>query len=387
MVVSWAWQSLVFHKIRSLLTIFGIGLATGLLASTLSFQAGYERSLKRNIDAMGYQILVTGKGCPHEAATLILRGGSIPMYIQEPLYQRIVRDPDVQDHTRFLMQTVPDAREASHQLYMGIDANFLRLKPNVKFQRGGWFRSDLADEAIVGYNVAEYRRLQLGSEIEVQGRKVVVCGVLDKMGTQDDGTIFLPLQVCQSFFEKRDRLTGIGIRLKDMTRAAEFIDRLYELPSVQIVRMAQVQATITGILESIQSLLMAFGGFCLVVALTGVLNVSLISLNERVRELGVLRALGCSSGTIFQLVWSETALMSVSGAALGSALALMLRGAVGAAARSLMSFVPSGTMVEVTPSILLSSSALVVALGLLAGVYPAWKSSAVPPISVIRGAP
>ncbi|MBM3790862.1 MAG: hypothetical protein FJW35_11020 [Acidobacteria bacterium] len=55
MIASRAWQSLVFHKIRSLLTILGIGLATGLLASTLSFRAGYERSLKRNIEAMGYR--------------------------------------------------------------------------------------------------------------------------------------------------------------------------------------------------------------------------------------------------------------------------------------------------------------------------------------------
>ena len=83
MIASWALQSLTFHKSRTLLTIVAVGLATALVASVHGFQAGYEQSLDHNIDSMGYQILVTGKGCPHEAAPLLLRGGSIPMYIRE----------------------------------------------------------------------------------------------------------------------------------------------------------------------------------------------------------------------------------------------------------------------------------------------------------------
>lgn len=382
----WAWQSLLFNKTRSILTIFGVSLATALLASTLSFQTGYERSLKRNIDAMGYQILVTGKGCPHEAATLILRGGSIPMYIPEELYQRIAQDAEVQDSTRFLMQSLPDLQLGSHQLYVGIDENFLRLKPEVAFQRGGWFSSDLADEAILGFNVAEYRRLNLGSEIEVRGRTVRVCGILDKLGTQDDGTVFLPLQICQQFFERRDHLTGIGIRLKDMSRAGDFIDRLYDLPSVQVVRMSQVQGTILNILAGVKVLLMAFGVLCLVIALISVFNVALITVQERVPEMGVLRALGCSPGRLFQLVWSETLLISVAGAVTGTVIAFALRRAVEAVMRATLAFVPSGTVVEITLPIILGSSALVILLCLLAGIYPAWKSSKVSPMTSIRGA-
>ena len=73
----WAVQAVLFHRVRSVLTVAAIGLASALLMSTLGFNRGYERALKHNIDAMGYQILVTGKGCPHEAATLILRGGTL----------------------------------------------------------------------------------------------------------------------------------------------------------------------------------------------------------------------------------------------------------------------------------------------------------------------
>jgi hypothetical protein len=135
----WARQSLLFNRTRSVLSMLGVGLATALLASTLSFQTGYERSLKRSIDAMGHRILVTGKGSPHEAATLILRGGPTPTYIPEALYRRIARDADLQNSTRFLMQSLPDLQPGSHQPCVGIDENLLRLKPEVVFQRGDGF--------------------------------------------------------------------------------------------------------------------------------------------------------------------------------------------------------------------------------------------------------
>jgi putative ABC transport system permease protein len=377
-VAAWAFQALMFHRTRTLLTVLGVALATALLASTLGFQAGYERSLKHNIDAMGYQVLVTGKGCPHEAATLILRGGSIPMYIPEEVYEDIVRQPEVRDATRFFMQSVPREEEGAHQLYVGIDDRFLKLKPSVAFQRGEWFSTETADEAILGFNVAEYRRLGVGDTIAVQGRELIVRGVLDKLGTQDDGTVFLPLLVGQDLFEKRGRLTGIGIRLEEMAQWAGFVDRLYDYPAVQVVRMAQVQSSILNILSGVRALLLAFGALCLVVALMGVVNVALISMNERRGEMGLLRALGCSGARLFSRAWSESLLLSLAGAGLGV-------GGVEWVVRSTLPFVPSGTVVTTAPLVLAQSALLVVALCLLAGVYPAWRSAAVSPMTSMRG--
>jgi ABC-type lipoprotein release transport system permease subunit len=385
MVASWAVQALLVHRTRSLLTVLGVGLSTALLASTLGFQAGYERSLKHNIDAMGYQVLLTGKGCPHEAATLILRGGSIPMYIREEMYEDIVALPGVQDSTRFFMQTVPLPEESSHQLYVGIDDRFLRLKPSVSFQRGTWFSSDIANEVILGFNVAEYRRLGEGDQIEIRNAKFVVRGILDKLGTQDDGTVFLPLLVGQDLFEKRGLLTGIGIRLEDMSDWSSFVDRVYEYPSVQVVRMSQVQDALLRILTGIRSLLLTFGGLCLVVALMGVFNVALIAMNERRGEMGVLRAMGCSGPTLFALVWCESLAISLCGAGLGAALGIALHSGTEWVVHSTLPFVPAGTVVDLTPLILARSSALVVVLCLLAGVYPAWRSAVVAPMTSMRG--
>ena len=223
--------------------------------------------------------------------------------------------------------------------------------------------------------MAEYRRLGIGDTIGVKGRTFSVRGILDKLGTQDDGTVFLPLEVNQDLFERRDRLTGIGVRLHDMGDAGPFIDRLYDIPSLQVVRMSQVQGTILNILRGVRALLLAFGAVCLVVALMGVFSVALITANERTPEMGVLRALGCPGWTLFQLVWAESLLLSLAGAIVGGGLTLALRGAAEWAVRSTLTFVPAGTVVSVTPETLLVSAAAVVGLCLLAGVYPALKSA------------
>lgn len=383
---AWAVQSLLFYRTRSLLTIAGVALATVLVAGTLGFQSGFRSSLQRNIDAMGYQVLVTGKGCPHEAATLILRGGSIPMYIHEDVYRHIAGRPEVQDATRFFMQSVPGKDGGSSRLYVGIDEKFRDLRPAVHFQRGGWFSSMDADEAILGYNVAEYLRLSPGDTLEVQRRSLRVAGVLEKQGTQDDGTVFLPLSTSQSLFERRDRLTGIGIRLHDVEAAGAFVESLYEIPSVQVVRMSQVQSTMLGILGDVRGLLLGFGGLCLVVALMGVFNVGLITAHERTREMGILRALGCPWGKLFGLAWGESGFISAAGVGLGLAMLVALRGLIDAGLRSLLTYAPAGTVLVISPGLVAGTAALVLALCLAAGLYPALRSARVPPLQTIRGA-
>ena len=384
--LSWAWASVAFHRARSLVAVLLVAVATALVAFTLGFRSGFERALDRNVEALGYQVLVTGKGCPHEAATLILRGGAIPMYIQEEVYRHVVAQPEVADSTRFLMQSLPGELPGSHQLYVGIDADFLRLKPGVGFQRGEWFSAESADEAILGFNVAEFRRLTVGEPIEVLGRRLTVRGVLDQLGTQDDGTVFLPLAVAQDVFEKPDRLTGIGLRLDDVGSAAGLIDRLYDVPSIQVVRMSEVQSAVLNVLRGMRALLLAFAAVCLTLALLGVFGAALLTLQEQRPELGVLRALGCPGRTLFGLAWCESLVLSTLGAGGGTVLALVLRGAAERFLRASLSFVPGGPVVETTPAVLGASAALVVVLCLVAAVLPAWRGAVAPPATSMRGA-
>jgi putative ABC transport system permease protein len=149
-----AYKNLKRRKIRSFLTIGGVAVAVAVLVSLMGFNTGYQKALTSDIEKMGYQVLVTAKGCPYEAATMMLKGGAGLRYIDEDIYKRIISDPDIDKITPLLVQVVYDSerQEGSGGLayYLGIERSYLELKPYIEFKSGGWFSSEDANEAIMG---------------------------------------------------------------------------------------------------------------------------------------------------------------------------------------------------------------------------------------------
>jgi len=88
----WHTKNLLRKKTRSGLTIIGIALAAWVLVSLLGFNKGYESSLNRDIDNLGFQMIVTAKGCPYEAATLMLKGGTGLRYMPQSITDRSPRN-------------------------------------------------------------------------------------------------------------------------------------------------------------------------------------------------------------------------------------------------------------------------------------------------------
>lgn len=69
-----AYKNLLRKRMRSILTVIGIALSSWVLVSLLGFNQGYEKALNKDVDNMGFQMMIMAKGCPYEAATLMLKG-------------------------------------------------------------------------------------------------------------------------------------------------------------------------------------------------------------------------------------------------------------------------------------------------------------------------
>ena len=138
-----AYKNLKRKKIRSALTIGGVAIAVAVLVSLMGFDKGYQQSLTSNIDKMGYQLLVTAKGCPYEAATMMLKGGGGLRYMEQDAYEQIRGDARIDKITPQLVATVFDPDRAEGEggfvMFMGIHATYLELKPWNTFKSGGWF--------------------------------------------------------------------------------------------------------------------------------------------------------------------------------------------------------------------------------------------------------
>jgi putative ABC transport system permease protein len=383
-------KNLTRKKIRTTLTVAGIALAVAVLVSLLGFDAGYQKSLSGDIDKLGYHLLVTAKGCPYEAATLILKGGGGLRYMEENIFKRIASDPRVDKITPQLMNSVYNQEGAGGKgafaMYVGIEHSYLELKPWLKFRWGGWFSGSAADEVIMGYEAAEVEQRKPGDKVFVPGvsKVLTVKGVLKRSGTQDDGVIFLPLATAQNIFELPGKLTGVGVKLKDIGQIADFEESLYNEPGIQVVSLAEVRGTILNLVASARAMAGSVALIAIFVALIGVTNTILVSVFERTREIGVMKALGASSFDVFKIVWSETVIVCALGGLAGVILAISGSGLTAKVIRGMLPYAPQGELVLIKGEFVWMALLAAIVVGLIAGTYPAWRASRMKPVEAIR---
>ena len=385
-----AYKNLLRKKTRSGLTIIGIALAAWVLVSLLGFNKGYESSLNRDIDNLGFQMIVTAKGCPYEAATLMLKGGTGLRYMPQSITEQITKEPEVDGVTAMLMQAVFDPNKGEsggYSAYLGVDpATFPQMKSSLEFKQGNWFTNPDAMEAVLGYEAAELEQREVGDLLLITEKnvEVKVVGILKRTGTQDDGTIFLPLKAVQKIFGIKDELTGIGIKVKKEADIAQFEEKMYKLPDVQVVSLAQVKQTIMTLVSTAKVMVFSIALIAILISVVGVINTILMSVMERLQEIGILKAMGATARDIFKLIWLETLILCISGGIIGTALAMATAKLTEVMIRQLLPYAPSGGLVQISLPLVILTFGVVILIGLLSGVYPSWKAGRVRPLEAIR---
>jgi putative ABC transport system permease protein len=320
----------------------------------------------------------------------MLKGGGGLRYMNDDVYKQIINDPRIDKITPQLVASVYNQEggegRGTFALYMGIEKSYLELKPWSRFKSGGWFTNPDADEAIMGYEAAEVEQRSVGDKIFIprQDKVLTVVGIFERTGTQDDGMIFIPLASAQRIFELPGKLTGIGIKLKNIQTIAQFEEDLYNVPGIQVVSLAQVRGTILNLVSSARVMASSVALIAIFIAIIGVTNTILMSVFERTREIGVMKALGASAIDIFKIIWFETILICFFGGAAGVALAFFGSNVVEQVIRHTLPYAPAGRLVFIRPSILGLSFVATLIMGLIAGTYPALRASLMKPIEAIR---
>jgi putative ABC transport system permease protein len=210
-----------------------------------------------------------------------------------------------------------------------------------------------------------------------------VVGILERTGTQDDGTIFVPLKTLQRI-AGTDRITTIGIKMERDADTAGLEARLYELPNVQVVSFTQVKQTIMKLVSTARLMIFSIVIIALIIAMFGVVNTVLMSVLERLPELGVLKTMGAMPGDIFLLIWTETLFLCSCGGLAGIGLGLGFAGFTDVVARRILPYAPMGGLVEIDLKLAAVTFAVIVAAGLVSGIFPAWKAGKVRPMESIR---
>lgn len=223
---------------------------------------------------------------------------------------------------------------------------------------------------------------------------VIVSGVLEEVGGlslsgPSDNGVYIPIEEAEAFFGST-KCSMIVVKLSDSSD--ETIDGVTEAikdyygSDVSVMSSTSMLSMINSIFSTIQLFLVGIAGISLLVAGVGIMNIMIVSMIERTREIGILKALGMKKRTVLSIFIGESAIIGVLGAVIGIiagfGLAVIVANVLGSG------MLGTGGGFTITP--VLNSTVLLGAFGFGVGVsvifalYPAWKASKLKPVEALR---
>ncbi len=367
-------RNLTQRPVRSLLTLLGVVIATASMVLFLSFGEGLRRSLAQELARVGPTIQVVPKGAegfalsafpeisPEEYRALEEAARALSVRLIPTLFlSRGGFDPA----SSFFFQGLPEG-VGPDTLYPGAKAREGSLSP----QEG----------AVVGAKAAQRAGLRIGSPLRLsRGLTLKVVGILEEQGGLADNFIYVPLSALQSVLGTRNYSavlvqTAPGQKAEEVARALKA-----RVPGLEVQTTREVLRFLERALRISDLIRFGISLVALVVGGLLVANTVMMSVYERIREFGVMRALGARRGFIFRLVLLEALLLALLGGGLGVGL-----GGIGSTVINLYTTKEVGLALSaLTPRLALFSLGVALALGLSAGLLPARTASRIPVVEAL----
>ena len=393
-----AWASLIANKLRSLLTMLGIIIGVAAVIALVSIGNGVKQDIENSISSLGSNLLVVLPGAPRTPGARSSQGSMKSLKISD--YEAIAK-----------LEGVKAASPMTNGSYVviyqnknwttsvaGVNSNFQDV--NNWTMTSGRFFSDKNFQnrervAVVGQTVVKNLFADedpVGKEIRVKNIPFRVIGVLKSkgngtMGNDQDDTVLIPYTTSMERVEGIDYLRRVYVVAKDdggIDRLQADIENLLRvrhnikdtnLDDFNIQNMKSIMETVAQTTGTFTLFLGAVAAISLVVGGIGIMNIMLVSVTERTREIGVRKALGATYSVIVTQFLIEAVVISLMGGFIGIAF--------GIGASKVIGMVSGMSTIVSVPTIIMSF-AFSMAIGLIFGIYPARKAAKLNPIDALH---
>jgi len=226
------------------------------------------------------------------------------------------------------------------------------------------------DQAMIGSGTAELLKLNTGNKINLNGVDVIITGILEETGSIDDYQVFVPINTLQKAFDKEGVVSSIDVRaLCNGCPVESIADSINNnIPGVRAVAVKQVAATEMGLMEKINNFMLALSGITLAVGLFGVINTMMTSIHERIKDFGIMRAVGASRNQIIKILIYEATIIGFVGGILGYGVGTLLAYVIGP-------LLFEGVAISYVPLYLPLSMALAILVAIIGTIYPAFRAT------------
>lgn len=366
---SFVWKNLCRRRLRTLLTVCGIGMAIGAFVGLVGFSNAFEQAWLRIYTSSGTDIAVI---------------------------QRTFLNTSINESAADKVRALPDVAQVSPTIY-----NVMALTPDVNALAYGWkadsyeFDSlqilsgsrfqDNKPEVMLGYLLADDLKKKPGDTMEIQGSPFTVTGIYHGGSALEADAVIMPLDQMQQLSGLEGKVSTIHVRLRPAPRGQSPDAYLKQaraeiqaaLPGLRAVPATE-RASSNEFVRLAQASAWGTSSIALLIGILGIANTMAMSVFERTREIGILRALGWKRRQVLVLIQFEAALLGMAGAVIGMAL--------GAWGLHLLALMPqTASIVSAHIPLVLLAETLGVGLfaGLLAGAIPAWRGARLSPVEAL----
>jgi len=382
-------NSIRHRKLRSWLTLVGIIIGVAAIISLMTVSRSLESTIEGQFEQFGANRIIIspkgfqGPGTSSEGLTI----KDIETVEKISGFKYVV--PGI-----FVSTEVKYRKEVGFTLVSGIptkNSEEFFVDSGVKLQEGRFIKEGDKFETVVGSRVMEdmfKNKLRLGSKIEIKGKEFKIVGVLKEIGnSQDDNQINIPLETSREIFDKPEDVDAIIAQVKsanDIPLLQEKIEKELERKrddtNFQVVTATQILEQINQVLGIMQFVLVGIAAISLVVGAIGIMNSMYTSVIERIREIGIMKAIGARNSDILSIFLVESGLIGlvggIFGVIVGSAMALII-GQFSKGAGFLL-------IVKIEPFVIIFGLLFALVVGILSGILPAYQASKLKPVDALR---
>lgn len=394
-----AWASLVANKMRSLLTMLGIIIGVAAVIALVSIGYGVRSQIQDSISSLGSNLLMVYPGAPRTPGVRPTADSQKTLKLEDYTTISHLQDIDMASPVSVGSSYVVIYTNKNWTTSVnGVNSDFQYIN-NWTVKSGRFITASQVERrervAVIGATVATNlfgTEDPVGKDIRIKNNPYKVIGVLESKGSgsfgnDQDDVIYIPYTTGMERLQGVDYLRMIYIKAKDgvaLDRLQTDVENILrvrhniknpELDDFNVRNMATIMATVEETTATMTLFLGAVAAISLVVGGIGIMNIMLVSVTERTREIGVRKALGATYRVIVMQFLIEAVVISLVGGAIGIL--------VGIGASKLIGALTSmKTVISMGPILL--SFGFSMAIGLVFGLYPARKAAKLNPIDALH---
>ena len=376
-------KNMIQRKLRTGLTIFGISLGIFAIIVMGGLSEHFSQTFDRSISLTADKIRV------------LPEGGFFGASLNESKVAEVKRIPGVTDAFALLQAPLdPDSLGfVGGDVVIGIPPEKLPMTmKDTKLDSGRWLVSGDSYRTVLGSSVAREFNLNVGDELEVKSKRVqrtssvtyaknfTVVGIMEYTGSFFDNAVIIPLDRAQKFYNRGDTVSMI-LAVPDVNADPEELTKRIGLNVEKITTFspAELRKQVEQSLIIFSLITISAAVLAAIIGGLSVMNTMLMSVSERTKEFGLMKALGAETRDILFMTMGEAALMGILGGIFG-----ILGG--GALVYYLNDYLASrGTILfSITPRLLAIAIIFSTGLGIISGTYPAYRAAKMSPMEALR---